>query len=49
MLRARADSPCKCSMSAGDTHSLCVVCLGAEHAEPALEGFAAGSDGGIGH
>ncbi len=40
--------PCKRYMSAGDTHSLCVFCLGAEHAESALEGFAAGSDGGIG-
>ncbi len=30
--------PCKRYMSAGDTHSLRVVCLGAEHAESALEG-----------
>ncbi len=30
--------PCKCYMCAGDTHSLCVVCLGARHAEEALEG-----------
>ncbi len=30
--------PCKCYIIAGDTHSLCVVCLGAKHAESALEG-----------
>ncbi len=30
--------PCKRYMSAGDTHSLCVVCLGARHAELGLEG-----------
>ncbi len=29
--------PCKRYMSAGDTHSLFVVCLGARHAESALE------------
>ncbi len=29
--------PCKC-ISAGDTHSLCVFCLRAEHAKSALEG-----------
>ncbi len=30
--------PCKRCITAGDTHSLCVVCLGAKHAEAALEG-----------
>ncbi len=30
--------PCKRYLCAGDTHSLCVVCLGARHAEAALEG-----------
>ncbi len=29
--------PCKRYLCAGDTHSLCVVCLGARHAEAALE------------
>ncbi len=31
--------PCKCYLCAGDTHSLCVVCLGARHAEAALMGL----------
>ena len=30
--------PCSRYITSGDTHSLCVVCLGAEHAESALEG-----------
>ncbi len=30
--------PCKRFLCAGDTHSLCVLCLGARHAEAALEG-----------
>ncbi|KAL0203743.1 hypothetical protein M9458_001761, partial [Cirrhinus mrigala] len=30
--------PCKHYITSGDTHSICVVCLGAEHAESALEG-----------
>ncbi len=30
---------CKCYMSAGDKHNLCVVCLRARHAELALEGL----------
>ncbi len=30
--------PCKRYLCAGDTHSLCVLCLGARHAEAALEG-----------
>ncbi len=34
----RCVPPCKLYMSAGDTHTLCVVCLGARHAESALEG-----------
>ncbi len=29
--------PCKRYLCAGDTHSLCVLCLGARHAEAALE------------
>ncbi len=33
-------SSCKRIFSAGDTHSLCVVCLRAEQAESALEGAA---------
>ncbi len=36
---ARADHITGCVfLSAGDTHSLCVVCLRAEQAESALEG-----------
>ena len=31
-------SPCPRFLAEGDTHSLCVVCLGAEHAQAALEG-----------
>ncbi len=34
----RCVPPCKHYMSTGDTHSLCVACLGARHAESALEG-----------
>ncbi len=34
----RCVPPCKHYMSTGDTHSLCVVCLRARHAESALEG-----------
>ncbi|KAL0161741.1 hypothetical protein M9458_045466, partial [Cirrhinus mrigala] len=30
--------PCKRYITSGDTHSMCVVCLGAEHAMSALEG-----------
>ncbi|KAI2666795.1 Transposon Ty3-G Gag-Pol polyprotein [Labeo rohita] len=30
--------PCSRFIPSGDTHSLCVVCLGADHAESALEG-----------
>ncbi|KAL0155903.1 hypothetical protein M9458_050166, partial [Cirrhinus mrigala] len=30
--------PCKRYITSGDTHSMCVVCLGAEHAASALEG-----------
>ncbi len=30
--------PCPRFVTGGDTHSLCVVCLGAEHARSALEG-----------
>ncbi len=30
--------PCKRFLCAGDIHSLCVLCLGARHAEAALEG-----------
>ncbi len=30
--------PCPRYITSGDTHSLCVVCLGAKHAESALEG-----------
>ncbi|KAI2661494.1 Gag-Pro-Pol polyprotein [Labeo rohita] len=30
--------PCKRYITSGDAHSMCVVCLGAEHAELALEG-----------
>ncbi len=30
--------PCICYIVPGDTHDLCVVCLGAEHARSALEG-----------
>ncbi len=48
--------PCPRYITSGDTHSLCVVCLGAKHAESALEGtaaaalvgFAAGSGRGNG-
>ncbi|KAI2654011.1 Aspartate--tRNA(Asp/Asn) ligase [Labeo rohita] len=29
---------CSCFIPRGDTHSLCVVCLGVDHAESALEG-----------
>ncbi len=31
-------SPCSRYITSGDTHSLCVVCLGAKRAESALEG-----------
>ncbi len=31
-------TPCPRFITSGDTHSLCVVCLGAKHAESALEG-----------
>ncbi len=31
-------SPCPRFITGGDTHSLCVACLGAEHARSALEG-----------
>ncbi len=30
--------PCPRFITSGDTHSLCVVCLGVKHAESALEG-----------
>ncbi len=30
--------PCPCYITSGDTHSLCLVCLGVKHAESALEG-----------
>jgi len=30
--------PCPHYITGGDTHDLCVVCLGAEHPLPALEG-----------
>lgn len=30
--------PCLCYLTAGDTHDLCVVCLGVKHAQSALEG-----------
>ncbi len=30
--------PCPRFIMSGDTHSLCVACLGAEHARSALEG-----------
>ncbi len=30
--------PCGCYIVPGDTHDLCVVCLGVEHARSALEG-----------
>ncbi len=30
--------PCPRFITGGDTHSLCVACLGAEHARSALEG-----------
>ncbi len=33
--------PCKRYISADDTYSLCEVCLGARHAESALEGVPA--------
>ncbi len=33
----RCVPPCKHYMSAGDTHSLCVVCLGTRHAESESE------------
>lgn len=32
--------PCLRYITGGDTHSLCVVCLGVKHAESALEGAA---------
>ena len=31
-------SPCPRYLSEGDTHSLCVVCLGVEHARAVLKG-----------
>ncbi len=31
-------SPCPCFITGGDTHNLCVACMGAEHARSALEG-----------
>ncbi len=31
-------TPCPRFITSGDTHSLCVVCLGVKHAESALEG-----------
>ncbi len=36
--------PCVRSLCAGDTHSLCVVCLGARQAEAALEGGLIGDE-----
>ncbi len=35
--------PCPCYITSGDTHKLCVACLGAKHAESALEGVLHGS------
>ncbi len=35
--------PCPRYITGGDAHSLCVVCLGAKHAESALEGAAGAS------
>ncbi len=35
----RCVDPCQCCLTLDDTHDLCVMCLGEEHARSVLEGM----------